>query len=107
MGKSGVQMMIYSSFWHMLSSGKKSEQVGDSLIRCQLVERKAFDKSLLLSVSKGWNFCSEPDHLNIHLLRGDLTSSLMGLVQTTDLNQNSPQPPASSLVVGSQDAFVS
>lgn len=86
---------------------EKSEQVGDSLIRCQLVKRKAFHRSLLLFVSKGWNFCSKPDHFNIYLLRGDLTLSLTGLVQTADLNQNSPQPPASSLVLGSQDASVS
>lgn len=90
-------MMIYSSFWHMLSS-RKNEQVGDSLIRCQLVERKAFHRSLLLFVSKGWNFCSKPDHFDIYL---------MGLVLTTNLNQNSPRPPASSLVVGSQDASIS
>lgn len=61
----------------------------------------------MLFVSKGWNFCSKPDHFNIYLLRGDLTWSLTGLVQPADLNQNSPQPPASSLVVRSQDASVS
>lgn len=72
-----------------------------------VVKRKAFHRNLLLFVSKGWRFCSKPDHFNIYLLRGDLTSSLTGLVQTIVLNQNSPQPPASSLVVGSQDASVS
>lgn len=86
------QLLAHAFQW------KKSEQVGDSLIRCQLVERKAFHRSLLLFVSKGWNFCSKPDHFDIYL---------MGLVQTTNLNQNSPRPPASSLVVGSQDASVS
>lgn len=95
------QLLAHAFQW------KKSEQVGDSLIRCQLVERKAFHRSLLLFVSKGWNFHSKQDHFNIYLLRGDLTLSLTGLVQTTDLNQNSPYPPANSLMVGSQDASVS
>lgn len=86
---------------------KKSEQVGDSLIKCQLVERKVFCRNPLLFVSNGWNFCSKPDDFNAYLLRVDITLSLMGLIQTTDLNQSSPHPPASVLSVASQDVSVS
>lgn len=91
----------------MLSSGKNLNRFGDSLIKCQLVERKAFCRNLLLSVSKGWDFCSKPDDFDAYLLRRDITLSLMGLVQTTDLNQSSPLPPVSALMVGSQDISVS
>ena len=86
---------------------KKPEQVEDSLIKCQLVERKAFCRNPLLFVGKGWNFFSKPDDFNAYLLRADITLNLMGLVQTTDFNHSSPHPPASSPMVGSLDISVS
>lgn len=91
------QLLVRAFKW------KKSEQIEDSLIKWQLVERKAFHRNLLLFVSKGWHFCSKSDYFDSNLLRGDITLSLMVLVQTTDLNQSSPHPPAGALMVRSQD----
>lgn len=85
---------------------KKSEQIEDSLIKRQLVERKAFHRNLLLFVSKGWHFCSKSDYFDSNLLRGDITLSLMVLVQTTDLNQSSPHPQQVLLWWGAKMSLV-